>query len=59
MSTAFKLPKRSIRAALALLLTGASIAFTATQTPCTELLTLTGSVVAYYFATGDADNAGN
>ncbi len=59
MSMAFNLPKRSIRAALALLLTGSCIAFTATQTPCTELLTLTGSVVAYYFATGDKDNAGS
>ena len=59
MSTAYYLPKRSIRATLAILLTGASIAFTATQIPCTELLTLTGSVVAYYFATGEKDDAGN
>ncbi|WP_292464175.1 hypothetical protein [Methanolobus sp.] len=56
MSNAFKLPRRSIRAGLAVMLVGASIAFTATQTPCSEILTLTGSVVAYYFATGDGDN---
>ncbi|MDK2947435.1 MAG: hypothetical protein PWQ63_595 [Methanolobus sp.] len=55
MSTAFKLPKRSIRAALALLLVLASIGFTAFQIPCSEILTLTGSVVAYYFATGESD----
>lgn len=59
MSNAFRLPKRSIRAALAISLTGASIAFTALQIPSSEILTLTGSVVAYYFATGEEDHAGN
>jgi hypothetical protein len=58
MSTAFNLPKKSVRAGLAILLTGASIGFTAYQIPCSEILTLTGSVVAYYFATGETD-AGN
>lgn len=38
--------------ALAVSLVGASIGLTAVQIPCTERLTLTGSVVAFYFAAG-------
>lgn len=55
MSNAFNLPKRSVRAALAVSLVAASIGLTAVQIPCTEILTLTGSVVAFYFATGEKD----